>query len=334
MAAYRPGQGLTAGTADKLRERKVISELCEICGERTEESGLNCASVDDSKQWNGLLGEGTGNRKKARCCECTKPLPEDHDVASLGPFCSACAPPPGQWRPAEDATKIESTSQAEKNNTMLDEHVQFGHLVRPGICKLCAEERREHEREEAKAKRASRELAREHALEEGALEPPERVTVSLTDRPFGMTPSKAEGVGYLVAKVSEGKPAARAGIRPGWRVAEIMDTSSESLDLEAVQVLLKSAELPVAITFEALPSNGDFCTTCQRALVWALFSRKMRTKPADKRRCIACVEAAGVEGEAEDVETSTAAVAGNSGRGSGGRAGSSGAYGGRGRGTR
>lgn len=325
MAVYRPGQGLTAGTADKLRERKEIAELCEICGERTEEAGLNCASVDDSKQWKGLLGEGTGNRKKARCSECTKPLPEDHDPA-LGPFCSACAPQSGHWRPSEGVAKVESARKEDSKNIM-SKDIQFGHLVRPGICKRCGDERREREREEAKAKKAVREEARQQALEEGALESPERVTVLLADRPFGMTPSKAEGVGYLVAKVSEGKPAARAGIRPGWRVAEVLGTSCNGLDLEAVQALLKLAELPVAIVFEAVPSNGDFCTACQRVLVWAQFSRKMRTKPPDKRRCIACVEAAGAEEEGEEVQPARASATGDTGRGGGGRAGGSGGRG-------
>ena len=141
-----------------------------------------------------------------------------------------------------------------------------------------------------------REQEKAQALEDG-LQPPERMALSLGERPFGMTPSKADGVGYLVAKVSDGKPAARAGIRPGWRIASITGKPCDGLDLDAVQTLLKAAELPVDVAFDALPGGGDFCVACQRVLVWALFSRKMRTKPPDKRRCTACVEA---EGDAEE----------------------------------
>lgn len=295
MATYRPGQGLTAGSADRLRVRKDAASVCEVCGERTEEGGLNCASVDDAKQWNGLLGEGTGNRKKARCSECTKPLPEDHDPA-LGLFCVNCAPPPGQRMVPEKPTANAAPTATEPDAAPPDQVIQFGHLVRPGVCKRCTEERRDREREEAKAKKDIREQAREQALQEGLLAPPERVHVSLGDRPFGMTPSKAEGAGYLVTKVSEGKPAARAGVKPGWRLTEVAGTSCEGLDLEAAQSLLKTAELPVPVVFEAVPSGGEFCTVCHQILVWAQFSRKMRTKPPDKRRCVACVEASGGEG--------------------------------------
>merc|ERR1719274_559136 len=103
-----------------------------------------------------------------------------------------------------------------------------------------------------------------------------------------MTPSKADGVGYLVAKVSDGKPAARAGVGPGWRVAEVAGTSCDGLGLEEVKEVLKNATLPVDVVMEKMPGGGDFCTACQQVLVWALFSRKMRTKPPDKRRCSAC----------------------------------------------
>lgn len=326
--AYRPGQGISAGSSDKLRMRKDAAEVCEVCGERTEEGGLNCAVVDDSTQWNGLLGEGGGNRKKARCSECTKPLPEDHDP-SIGPFCPACAPPRGQWQPAPVAV-----APAGEERQIPTEEIQFGHMIRPGICKGCAEERRNAAREEAKAKKHVREQEREQALEDGVLEVSERVSVSLAARPFGMTPSKVDGVGYLVAKVSEGKPAAKVGIRPGWRAVEIAGSSCESLDLEGIQTQLKAAELPVAVTFESVPNGGDFCTSCQRILVWALFSRKMRTKPPDKRRCIACVDAAGV-GDADEAEAGTAApsATATSARGTGsGRGSSGGGYGARGRG--
>eukprot|EP00928_Gymnodinium_smaydae_P081679 TRINITY_DN65154_c0_g1_i1.p1 TRINITY_DN65154_c0_g1~~TRINITY_DN65154_c0_g1_i1.p1 ORF type:complete len:322 (-),score=60.81 TRINITY_DN65154_c0_g1_i1:149-1114(-) len=319
MTAYRPGQGLSAGSADKLRDRKDAASYCKYCGERAEEGGLNCASVDDSKQWKGLLGEGTGDRKKARCSECTKPLPDDHDPA-MGPFCRACAPSVGQWQaPAPKAAQ----SKPEKLEVKQEE-IQFGHMVQPGVCKRCKEERRQRDREKAKAKKEARDQEREQALE-GSLEAPERIEVTLGERPFGMTPSKADNVGYLIAKASDGKPAAKSGVRPGWRVAEVAGQSCQGMGMEEVQALLKAAELPVRVGFDAMPSNGDFCTCCQKVLVWAEFSRKMRTKPADKRRCIACVEAAGGDGEGE-------AEAGGGGTGRGGAKGRGGGYGGRGAG--
>jgi len=304
MPAYRPGQGIAAGTTDKLRERKELSEICSVCGERVEEAGLGCASVDDSKQWSGLLGEGTGTRKKARCAECTKPLPEDHDP-SLGPFCVACAPSLGQRKLAEDSRRSGYRAEeapaakggaAPASSPAHDtSDVQFGHLVRPGVCNRCREERRTREREEAKAKKDLREQAKEQALEEGVAAAPVRAEVSLAARPFGMTPSKAEGAGYLVTKISDGKPAAQAGVRPGWRVAEVAGAPCSGQDMEAVQALLKAAELPVSIVFETVPNGADFCTACCKIMVWAKFSRKMRTKPPEKRRCEECVAAGGAE---------------------------------------
>lgn len=178
-------------------------------------------------------------------------------------------------------------------------------LFLSGVCKRCTEEREEKEREEAQARRENH----EQALEDAVLEPPELVAVSLGERPFGMTPSKATGVGYLVAKVSEGKPAAKAGVRIGWRVMEVAGTSCEDLDFEAVQALLKaSVALPVAVTFAAVPGGGDFCTACQQILVSPAFSRKMRTKPPDKRRCSSCVEVSetAVGGDAAEEEPHTA----------------------------
>ncbi|CAJ1353132.1 unnamed protein product, partial [Effrenium voratum] len=53
----------------------------------------------------------------------------------------------------------------------------------------------------------------------------------------------------------------------------------------------QTVELPVTASFEALPANGDFCTSCQEILHSNSFSRKMRTKPPEKRRCSQCVEA-------------------------------------------
>lgn len=162
-------------------------------------------------------------------------------------------------------------------------------LYLSAVCKKCSEEREAREQAAAELRRDER---RELAADEDAPGPPERVAVSLGDRPFGMTPAKAEGVGYLVAKVSEGKPAAQAGVRPGWRLVEVAGTVCEDLDLEAVQSMLRIAALPTAVLFEAVRNGAEFCTACQQVLSASLFSRKMRTKPPDKRRCASCVESA------------------------------------------
>merc|ERR1712039_2568 len=158
---------------------------------------------------------------------------------------------------------------------------------------------------------AARRAARGDEEPQGEIAPlaePELATVTLSSRPFGMTPSKTEGEGYLVVRVSDGKPAAAAGIRPGWRLASVSGVACTSRELEQLQGLLKEAQLPVTLEFEKLPNNGDLCTACQRVLVATLFSRKMRTKPADKRRCSACVDAADdataeATGDAEQVAT-------------------------------
>merc|ERR1712129_194258 len=140
---------------------------------------------------------------------------------------------------------------------------------------------------------------REQVEAEAPIEPPEKVAVSFAERPFGMTPSKAEGVGYLVVKTSEGKPAMKAGVKPGWRLVEVANAPCRDLDLEGAQAVLKNAELPVALVFEAIPGGADFCTACQRVLAMSSFSRKMRTKPAEKRRCSVCVEASEGTNETE-----------------------------------
>merc|ERR1712176_145175 len=53
-------------------------------------------------------------------------------------------------------------------------------------------------------------------------------------------------------------------------------------------------------------SSCDLCTACQRVLPSDKFSRKMRTKPAEKRRCTACVEESGAADEAGGDENSAA----------------------------
>eukprot|EP00913_Durusdinium_trenchii_P003447 g3191.t1 len=112
--------------------------------------------------------------------------------------------------------------------------------------------------------------------------------VTFSARPFGVTPA-TKGSGYVVLKTSEGKPAMKAGVRPGWRLVQL---NGEELngELGEIQSRLKAAELPVQMTFETL-GNQDFCTSCQEILPGSSFSRKMRTKPPEKRRCSSCVEA-------------------------------------------
>merc|ERR1712232_800111 len=215
---------------------------------------------------------------------------------SAGDFsCSQC----GRKRlPASEFSKRQVEKMLESLRSLPDRDMRTGpdiqhvtHLV--GVCKQCTAEKEERERGDAEAKRAEREKAAGEALEL-----PTRTVVSLTERPFGITPSKADGVGYLVAKVSEGKPASKAGVRLGWRLVAVNGEPCKTDDLEQAQQLLKGAELPVQATFDELPANGDFCTACQLVLSSALFSRKMRTKPPEKRRCSACVEAADGAGDA------------------------------------
>jgi len=91
----------------------------------------------------------------------------------------------------------------------------------------------------------------------------EVVAVTLSERPFGMGPSKEEGVsGYLVSKVAESKPADTAGIQKGWQLVSIAGNECRDLDLESVQLLLKEALLPVSMEFEkekekSPPRNSD-----------------------------------------------------------------------------
>ncbi|CAE7656208.1 HACE1 [Symbiodinium microadriaticum] len=61
----------------------------------------------------------------------------------------------------------------------------------------------------------------------------------------------------------------------------------------------EDASLPVTVAFDGIPENGDFCIACQEILPQPSFSRKMRTKPPEKRRCANCVDLAEAEAEAE-----------------------------------
>eukprot|EP00747_Dinoflagellata_sp_TGD_P170341 gnl/TRDRNA2_/TRDRNA2_201659_c0_seq1.p1 gnl/TRDRNA2_/TRDRNA2_201659_c0~~gnl/TRDRNA2_/TRDRNA2_201659_c0_seq1.p1 ORF type:complete len:293 (-),score=73.62 gnl/TRDRNA2_/TRDRNA2_201659_c0_seq1:63-941(-) len=211
---------------------------------------------------------------------------------SAGSFsCIVCK---RQRLPASEFSKKQVEKALESLNSIPDKDVRTGPEITStsyvsAVCKKCTEEKEAQERADAAARRTTRDEA---AAEAGPLEEPERAAVTLGDRPFGMTPSKADGAGYLVVKVSEGKPAAKAGVRPGWRLASIEGEPVGDRDLEALQAALKEAKLPVAVEFDKVPGNADFCTACQQILAVPLFSRKMRTKPPEKRRCSSCVEAA------------------------------------------
>lgn len=211
--------------------------------------------------------------------------------------------------PASEFSKKQVEKALESLKTIPDKDIRTGPEVQhiayvSATCKKCVAEQEELEREKAQAKRAER----EQAAEEAVIEAPELVHVTLEAKPFGLTAVKTgEGCqGYTIAKAGEGKPAARAGVRPGWRLVEVAGTACRDLDMEATSALLKEVAAPAELVFEAVPRGADFCTACQRILASPLFSRKMRTKPVDKRRCTACVEAA----EAEDGPAADAAEGG------------------------
>lgn len=219
---------------------------------------------------------------------------------SAGDFsCTVCE---RKRLPASEFSRKQVEKALDALKTIPDRDIRTGpeiqrNLFLTGVCKACTEKQEERERAEAQARREER----NQAAAEAVLDQPEMVPAVLSERPFGMTPVKGEGVqGYLVAKATEGKPAAKAGVRPGWRLAEIGGSNCAGFGLEEVQALLKEATLPISVVFEAVPGGADFCTTCQQRLPAPLFSRKMRTRPPDKRRCTGCVEASeggGAEGE-------------------------------------
>lgn len=235
---------------------------------------------------------------------------------SAGDF--SCAVCQRKRLPASEFSRQQVEKALAALKTLPDRDIRTGpdvdrHLFLTAVCKRCSEEREAQDRAEAEQRREARQQAAEEA--EAAMGPPERVQVVLEQRPFGMAPAKAEdSAGYLVVKVTDGKPAATAGVRLGWRVVEVAGATCEGLGLEDVQALMKGADLPVQVTFEAVPSGADFCTACQKVLAAPLFSRKMRTKPVEKRRCSACVEAAeGAEAEAREAAAAEVAAAAPSG---------------------
>lgn len=119
----------------------------------------------------------------------------------------------------------------------------------------------------------------------------EPVAVQLASRPFGVTPAGAsdEGtVGYRVAKASEGKPARTAGVEPGWVLVSVSGRDVRNMPLKDIQPLVKEAALPAELGFERPPPEWHFCVECCRSQPPQAYSRKMLTKPVDKRRCSQC----------------------------------------------
>jgi len=77
MATYRPGHGLSRDSTERLRARKL-----EQVG-----VGSKLPAVDESKQWDSLLGVGA--QKKPRCGICTRPLSHE-EWAGGQPICPRC----------------------------------------------------------------------------------------------------------------------------------------------------------------------------------------------------------------------------------------------------
>lgn len=116
----------------------------------------------------------------------------------------------------------------------------------------------------------------------------DQVEVNLSTKPFGLSAAPTD-VGYHVARASEGKPAHKNGIRAGWVLRAIDTQNVQELPLSDVQTMLKTAELPLRLIFSRPPADWHFCVGCLRAHPPCAYSRKMLTKPVDKRRCSACV---------------------------------------------
>lgn len=162
------------------------------------------------------------------------------------------------------------------------------HTIRllQATCKACSAQARDAEMEKAAERVAE-------ASTVAAESTWESVTAVLAARPFGLTPlnsTEAATVGYRVAKASEGKPAWAEGIRPGWVLVGIGERDVRDMPLNEIQVILKEAPLPAQTTFEQPPPDWLFCVGCCRSQPPQAYSRKMLTKPVDKRRCSACVQ--------------------------------------------
>lgn len=211
--------------------------------------------------------------------------------------------------PASEFSKKQVERALDSLRNIADKDIRTGPEIQTvlylsGVCKRCTEDKERQAQADAAARRAGN-------ADAGEAEPDvagEQVEVTLSSRPFGLTPS-SKGPGYVVLKASEGKPAAKAGVRPGWRLVAIDRAEEGAEELPEWQSRLKAAELPVKMTFETLGSR-DFCTSCQEILPGSSFSRKMRTKPPEKRRCSACVEDAAEEGPNENGEQRSEAAEG------------------------
>uniref|UniRef100_A0A7S1A3T4 PDZ domain-containing protein n=1 Tax=Noctiluca scintillans TaxID=2966 RepID=A0A7S1A3T4_NOCSC len=151
-------------------------------------------------------------------------------------------------------------------------------------CKSCALSGKEAEAAAA----AERQAASQAIANESQWEV---VPISLVARPFGMTAAGAsDSAGYRVARATAGKPAAEAGVVAGWRLVSIGGVDVRELPLKDAQLVLKDTPLPAELCFERPPSDWHFCVGCSLPCPPEAFSRKMLTKPADKRRCSACVQ--------------------------------------------
>lgn len=230
--------------------------------------------------------------------------------ASAGDFaCSVCNRKrlPASEFSQNQVKKALASSAAIKEKDIREDVIT--RLFVTAVCKKCMEAREAKEREEAQKKREEAEATAEHRadLEQQQLAAGEEVIVTLTSKPFGVAAAKSEHVqGFLVAKVTEGKPAANAGVRPGWRLLEVAGEDCREKPHAEVTELLKAGEIPLKLLFEKLAEDADYCTSCERVLVSELFSRKMRTKPVEKRRCSNCVEGAEADEAAARAEAADA----------------------------
>lgn len=122
----------------------------------------------------------------------------------------------------------------------------------------------------------------------------EAVTVMLGARPFGLVPmpESENNTGYTVLRATEGKPAWAEGVRPGWRITTVGGQDVVGLPAAEVQAQMKDSAVPLELGFTRPPAEWQFCVACMRPQPPVAFSRKMLTKPVDKRRCASCLQEA------------------------------------------
>lgn len=207
--------------------------------------------------------------------------------------CGRCNLPADAFSKRQQAKTMEAMQRPQNTDRRVSGQEWF--VCPERVCKSCLSERESKQQAEAASQRGGKgaqEVATDGAEERQQVDTPsqEHVVASFLERPFGMTPVKIHDSAYIVLKVSEGKTAAITGIRPGWRIVAVSEKPCDGLDLEGVQSLLKSADLPVLVEFAPVPISKDFCTSCQKLLAVDAFSRKMRTKTPDKRRCTSCTD--------------------------------------------